>query len=183
MSFGDADWGQEKCANKINYIPPSPCSSSYGRLFQPVLYKIQKWTWSLKMGPISCPETSVRNYHCTLRNNSEKRSLPLPQGRSLKARMPTYNYFYRQLSGTATMTCASHIVVTPAKYPPVIEWRLNQEGSSHGLGFRREVVENCVLLGYYSASSGNSLPTFRVNLSFPSSRVKKPHPWAVFSME
>jgi hypothetical protein len=27
--------------------------------------------------------------------------------------------------------------------------------------FRREVDENCVLLGYYAASSGNSLPTFR----------------------
>jgi len=28
-------------------------------------------------------------------------------------------------------------------------------------GFRREVTENCTLLGYYAASSGNSLPTFR----------------------
>ena len=40
------------------------------------------------------------------------------------------------------------------------------------LGFRREVDENCVLLGYYAASSGNFLPTFRDNLSVPSSRVK-----------
>ena len=28
-------------------------------------------------------------------------------------------------------------------------------------GFRREVDENCALLGYYAASSSNSLPTFR----------------------
>ena len=28
-------------------------------------------------------------------------------------------------------------------------------------GFRREVDENCVLLGCYAASSGNSLSTFR----------------------
>jgi len=28
-------------------------------------------------------------------------------------------------------------------------------------GFRREVQENCALLGYYAASSGNFLPTFR----------------------
>ena len=28
-------------------------------------------------------------------------------------------------------------------------------------GFRREVVENCALLGCYAASSGNSIPTFR----------------------
>jgi hypothetical protein len=26
------------------------------------------------------------------------------------------------------------------------------------LGFRREVEDNCVLLGYYTANSGNSLP-------------------------
>jgi len=31
----------------------------------------------------------------------------------------------------------------------------------------------CTILGYYAAYSGNSLPTFRDNLSVPSSRVKK----------
>jgi hypothetical protein len=30
------------------------------------------------------------------------------------------------------------------------------------------------LLGYYEASCGNSLPTFRDNISVPSSRVKSP---------
>ena len=34
--------------------------------------------------------------------------------------------------------------------------------------------EPCALLGYYAACSGNSLPTFRDNLSVPSSRVKNP---------
>ena len=33
--------------------------------------------------------------------------------------------------------------------------------------FRREVDENCAILRYYAASSGNSLPTFRDNLSVP----------------
>jgi len=33
-------------------------------------------------------------------------------------------------------------------------------------------IENCALLGYYAASSSNSLPTLRGNLSVPSSRVK-----------
>jgi hypothetical protein len=37
----------------------------------------------------------------------------------------------------------------------------------------REVDENCTILRYYAACSGNSLPTFRNNLSGPSSRVKK----------
>jgi hypothetical protein len=39
-------------------------------------------------------------------------------------------------------------------------------------GFRREVDENCALLGYYVANSGNFLTTFRENLSVPSSGIK-----------
>jgi len=34
-------------------------------------------------------------------------------------------------------------------------------------GFRRAVDGKCALLGYYAAISGNSLPTFRDNLSEP----------------
>jgi hypothetical protein len=34
--------------------------------------------------------------------------------------------------------------------------------------------KNCAFLGCYAVSSGNSLPTFRDNLSVPSSRVKNP---------
>jgi hypothetical protein len=40
------------------------------------------------------------------------------------------------------------------------------------LGLRRDVDKICVLLGYYAASCGNCLPTFRDNISVPSSRVK-----------
>jgi hypothetical protein len=40
-------------------------------------------------------------------------------------------------------------------------------------GFRREVDENCTLIGYYEASSVNFLPTFRDKLSVPSSGVNK----------
>jgi hypothetical protein len=36
-------------------------------------------------------------------------------------------------------------------------------------GFRRDVDEICVLLEYYVALSGSSVPTFRDNLSLPSS--------------
>jgi hypothetical protein len=39
-------------------------------------------------------------------------------------------------------------------------------------GFRRDVDEICGLLGYDTASCGNYLPTFRENVSVPSSRVK-----------
>jgi len=41
-------------------------------------------------------------------------------------------------------------------------------------GFRREVDENCALLGYYAASSGNFLPKFRDNVLVSSSGVKNP---------
>ena len=41
-------------------------------------------------------------------------------------------------------------------------------------GFRWKVNENCALLGCYAASSCNSLPTFRDNISVPSLRV---NPW------
>jgi hypothetical protein len=38
--------------------------------------------------------------------------------------------------------------------------------------FRLEVDEMCALLGRYATYGGNSLPTFRDNLSVPSSRGK-----------
>jgi len=42
------------------------------------------------------------------------------------------------------------------------------------LGFRREVDQNCALLGYYAASSSNLVLTFRDNLLAPSSGVENP---------
>ena len=39
--------------------------------------------------------------------------------------------------------------------------------------FRREVGGICAPLNYYASSSGNSLPTFRDNVTVPSSRIKK----------
>jgi hypothetical protein len=42
------------------------------------------------------------------------------------------------------------------------------------LCFRCEVAENCALLGCYTASSGNLLPTLQDNISVPSSAVKNP---------
>jgi hypothetical protein len=40
-------------------------------------------------------------------------------------------------------------------------------------GFRRVVDEICALLGYYAASNGNPLPTFRDNVSVLSSSFKE----------
>jgi hypothetical protein len=41
---------------------------------------------ALKMGPIGCPETSVHNYHSTLRNIRDERRCQLHRGGSLKSR-------------------------------------------------------------------------------------------------
>ena len=43
-------------------------------------------------------------------------------------------------------------------------------------GFCCKVDEDCSLLGYYAASSGNLLPMFRENFLVPSSGVKNPKP-------
>jgi hypothetical protein len=39
------------------------------------------------MGPIRCPETSVNNYHSTLRNIPEERRSQVHRGGSLKSRL------------------------------------------------------------------------------------------------
>lgn len=54
--------------------------------------------------------------------------------------------------------------VEQSSNPSEIYYRLKKE------------IENkkCVFLSYYAANSGNSLPTFRDNLSVPPSRVKSP---------
>jgi hypothetical protein len=49
-------------------------------------------------------------------------------------------------------------------------------------GFHREADENCALLCYYAASSSNFLPTFRDNLSVPSSNVQESNPLALVSV-
>ena len=56
---------------------------------QPIgpIFKVQGSPSSdLKMGPIGCPETSVQNYHPTLRNTPEERRSHLHDGGSLKSR-------------------------------------------------------------------------------------------------
>ena len=40
----------------------------------------------MKMGPMGCPDMSVRNYHYSLRNNPEEHSSHLLRGGSLKSR-------------------------------------------------------------------------------------------------
>jgi hypothetical protein len=52
-----------------------------------------------------------------------------------------------------------------------VPWHTVQD---HGEGYNIQ-VEICAVLGYYAASCGNSLPTFRGNVSVPSSKAKSPN--------
>ena len=90
-----------------------------------------------------------------------------------------YTMFRGSVKGTGYPL---HSPVSPA-LPPPVRHRVPSHFSWTLLwlcvisGFRRKVDENC------EASAGNSLPTFRDNLSVPSSEikksevVKKPQPW------
>ena len=75
----------EKCSNIKSHENPSsgsrvvPCGRKTGKT---ALF----WFWALEDGTISCPETSVRNYQCWLRNSPGERSFRLHRGGSLKLR-------------------------------------------------------------------------------------------------
>jgi hypothetical protein len=49
-------------------------------------YRRSGTTYRAKTVPIGCPETSVRNYQYSLRNNTEERRSDLDRGRNLKSR-------------------------------------------------------------------------------------------------
>jgi hypothetical protein len=49
--------------------------------------------------------------------------------------------------------------------------------------FHGDVDEICALLGYHAASIGNPLPTFRDNVSVPSSRVKESQEEKLFFLD
>ena len=51
------------------------------------LYLTFLYTWTLKMGPIGCLETMLRNYHYSLRNNPEERGSYVLRDVSLKSRI------------------------------------------------------------------------------------------------
>jgi hypothetical protein len=54
------------------------------------------YSWALKMGPTDCHETSVRNYHYSLRDNPEERNVYLLRGWSLKSGT-IYIYIYHNV--------------------------------------------------------------------------------------
>jgi hypothetical protein len=59
---------------------------SYRRFRTPYISNLQLDSWPLKMEPLDCPETSVRNCHYCLRNNTGEHSSHPLHDRSLKSR-------------------------------------------------------------------------------------------------
>ena len=56
------------------------------------------------MGPIGCPETSVRNYHSTLRKITKELRSHVHRGGSLKSRIAKkYSFIRRKLTYTKQM--------------------------------------------------------------------------------
>jgi len=53
-------------------------------------------------------------------------------------------------------------------------WTLRREENGLDVLKSSNILENCALLRYHAAGSGNSLPTFRDNLSIPSSGFRNP---------
>ena len=53
--------------------------------------RVMKNSWPLRMGPVGCPETSVRKCHYSVPNNPEKRSSQLLCGWSLKSRIEQWS--------------------------------------------------------------------------------------------
>ena len=66
--------------------------------------------------------------------------------------------------------------LTVGHYPDPKFWNLKHRTLSCTIsGFRCKLDENCAVLGYYAASSDNSLRTFQDKLSVPSSMGKNPN--------
>ena len=67
------------------------------------------------MGPIGCPETSIRNYHYSLRNNPEERSYQLLRGGSLKSREEEEYFVHSRIRTPDRPT--RNLVTTPTELP------------------------------------------------------------------
>jgi hypothetical protein len=100
----------ENCVRTINNIIKKTrtyeqlITSKFGSTDSNVSFYTDMISWTLKMGPICGPETSVRNYHYWLRNSPEERSSHLLHSGSLKSRtlkcLLYWHRFYKLIQTT-----------------------------------------------------------------------------------
>jgi len=90
---------------------PGCYAASSGNFLQTFRYKLSapnsrvRQSRHLKMGSMVCPETSVINYHYSLRNMPEERSSDLLRGGSLKPRVVLKLFCFTTL---LTIFCVLH---------------------------------------------------------------------------
>jgi len=60
-------------------------------------------------------------------------------------------------------------------YVSILSVVIRSSSTQNGEHYKQAKTKRSALPGYYAANSGNSLPTFRDNLSVPSSRLENPN--------
>ena len=84
-------------------------------MYQNVAKKLPLVTGLLKMGPIGRPETSVRNYHYTLRNNPKERGSLLVS--RFQIRVGSAVSVVSVVSAVSGAKHSSVVCQTPGNYP------------------------------------------------------------------
>ena len=87
------------------------------------------------MGPMGCPETSVRNYHYTLRNNLEQRISHVLRGGSVKSRVVISLYGFVPLY--KVQCCVVPHILNSLSLSFFVYLRLNLKHVSKSLLFER----------------------------------------------
>ena len=111
---------------------------------------LDPWNWDHSTMR-NVPEGRISQYQHTLRNVPEERN-----SKTAPWRNPEISYL--------------HI--------PIIYSSLPSHSLINKQNKQIKHAENCAILGYYAASSGNFLSTFRDNLSVPCWGFKNPKYWA-----
>jgi hypothetical protein len=110
------------------------------------------WTfWPLKMGPIRCPETSVKNYHSTLRNTPEERkSQSWLVSSSFQVMEHRWNETDREKAKCSRKNLSqSHSV----RHKCHMDWPGIEPGPPHRLSHGRALAAPCSAHCYSSESS------------------------------
>ena len=108
-------------------------------------FKNTEDSWNLKMGPIGCPETSVRNYHHSLRNNPEERSSHLLRGGSPRITEHGCSFVLQYYDHTSTPNPTNSCIFTFTYYEhlhsaldlPLSHWMMSAYVTTWG---SREII-------------------------------------------
>ena len=126
------------------------CSANWSHYMNNICWKEKSWNsslWTFLQSPVTSPSTPQRSHPKFFLNKT--------------AHAPHKNN--SPVRGSVQHR-GSTLTVAITKFV--------KQSKLRDFGLPPRSAENCNLLGHYAASSGNSLPTFRHNLSVPSSGLK-----------